>query len=85
MTLLASPGDDDLGRRLAALRVAAALSQPALGALVGLTVRQVADVEHGRRLTDGRLIENWLSACAAVDHLDEVLDLLPEVQPYADL
>jgi transcriptional regulator with XRE-family HTH domain len=80
MTLLASPDDDGLGRRLAALRVAAGLTQAKLAGHLGLSVRQVERTEHGRKLADGRLIERWVGTCGGCpDDVREAVAALPEV------
>jgi len=83
--LLASPDGDDLGRRLAALRVTAGCTQAALGAVLGLSESRVGAVERGRRLVDCGLVERWVRACGgAPEDVREAVALIPEIViPYS--
>jgi transcriptional regulator with XRE-family HTH domain len=83
--MIATAGDDDLGRRLAAIRRAAGLSQAALGAALGRSGSRIGDVERGRRRADCGLVERWVRACGGTpEDVREAVALIPEVQPYED-
>jgi transcriptional regulator with XRE-family HTH domain len=79
-TLVAAPGDDGPGTRLAVLRRSAGLTQAKLAGHLGLSVRQVERTERGRRHADSSLIEQWVGTCGGCpDDVREVVAMLPEV------
>jgi transcriptional regulator with XRE-family HTH domain len=83
--LLASPDGGGLGARLAALRVAAGLTQASLGDALGRSGSRIGAVERGRRLVDCGLVERWVRACGgAPEDVREAVVLIPEIViPYS--